>query len=60
MATSQRFSECNKELGQTHCAGCNKYFYWKDFKTHREGMVTQLDELVHFRRNKFLTENQLE
>jgi light-regulated signal transduction histidine kinase (bacteriophytochrome) len=49
MTTSKLCSECNKELGQIHCAGCDKYFCWKDFKTHREGMFTQLDKVIEER-----------
>jgi len=49
MTTSKRCSECNKELGQMHCIGCDKYFCWKDFKTHREEMFTQLDKVIEER-----------
>jgi septal ring factor EnvC (AmiA/AmiB activator) len=40
---------CNKELGPMHCTGCDEYFCWKDFKTHREGMFTEMDKIVEER-----------
>jgi hypothetical protein len=49
MATSKRCSVCNKELGPMHCTGCDEYFCWKDFKTHREGMFTEMDKIVEER-----------
>ena len=49
MATSKRCSVCNKELGPMYCTGCNEYFCWKDFKTHREGMFTEMDKIVEER-----------
>ena len=32
-----------------HCTGCDKYLCWKDFKTHREEMFTELDKIVEER-----------
>jgi hypothetical protein len=32
-----------------HCTGCDEYFCWKDFKTHREGMFTLMDKIVEER-----------
>ncbi len=32
-----------------HCTGCDEYFCWKDFKTHREGMFTEMDKIVEER-----------
>jgi len=49
MAASKRCSVCNKELGSMHCTGCDEYFCWKDFKTHREGMFTLMDKIVEER-----------
>ncbi len=49
MATSKRCSVCNKELGPMYCTGYNEYFCWKDFKTYREGMFTEMDKIVEER-----------
>jgi chromosome segregation ATPase len=49
MATSKRCSTCNKELGPNYCIGCDQYFCWKDFKTHREGIFTEMDRIVEER-----------
>ena len=49
MATSNRCSTCNKELGPNYCIGCDKYFCWKDFKTHREDIFTKMDRIVEER-----------
>ena len=49
MATSRLCSQCKKEPGPMHCTGCNKYLCWKDFKTHREQMFTELDKIVEER-----------
>jgi chromosome segregation ATPase len=32
-----------------HCTGCDEYFCCKDFKTHREGIFTKLDEIIEER-----------
>jgi len=40
---------CKKELGPMYCTGCDEYFCWKDFKTHREGMFTEMDRIVEER-----------
>jgi len=32
-----------------HCTGCDEYFCWKDFKTHREAMFTELDKVIEKR-----------
>jgi chromosome segregation ATPase len=49
MATPKQCSMCNKELGPMYCTGCDKYFCWKDLKTHREGMFTEMDRIVEER-----------
>jgi chromosome segregation ATPase len=49
MATSKRCSICSKELGQMYCTGCDKYFCWKDFKTHREGIFTEMEKIIEER-----------
>ena len=49
MATPKLCSQCNKEPVTMHCTGCDKYFCWKDFKTHREQMFTELDKIVEER-----------
>ena len=49
MATSKQCSMCNKELGPMHCTGCDEYFCWKDFRTHRERMFTEIDKIVEER-----------
>jgi chromosome segregation ATPase len=49
MATSKQCSVCNKELGPMYCAGCNEYFCWKDLKSHREKMFTEMDKIVEER-----------
>ncbi len=49
MATSKRCSVCNKELGPMHCTGCDEYFCWKDYKTHREGMFSMMDKIIEER-----------
>jgi hypothetical protein len=49
MASSKRCSACEKELGPMYCTGCEKYFCWKDFTTHREGMFTVIDKIVEER-----------
>jgi chromosome segregation ATPase len=49
MAASKRCSMCKKELGPMHCTGCDEYFCCKDFKTHREGIFTKLDEIIEER-----------
>jgi hypothetical protein len=49
MTTSKQCSTCNEDLGSMHCIGCDKYFCWKDFKTHRDGMSTEIDKIVEER-----------
>ena len=49
MASSNRCFKCNKESGPMYCTGCDKYFCWKDFKTHREEMFTEMDKIVEER-----------
>jgi chromosome segregation ATPase len=49
MATSNYCSVCNKELGPMYCTGCNEYFCWKDLKSHREKMFTEMDKIVEER-----------
>ncbi len=49
MATSRRCSTCNKDPGTMHCTGCDEYFCWRDFKTHREGMFGEMDKIVEER-----------
>jgi methyl-accepting chemotaxis protein len=49
MTTSKRCSACNKELGPMHCTVCDEYFCSKDFKTHREGIFTEMDKIVEER-----------
>jgi len=49
MATSKRCSTCNKGLGPMYCTGCDGYFCSKDFRTHREGMFTEMDKIVEER-----------
>jgi hypothetical protein len=46
MATSEQCSMCNKAAGPMYCTGCDKYFCWKDLKTHREEMFTEMDKIV--------------
>jgi hypothetical protein len=46
---------CNKELGLMHCTGCDEYFCWNDFKTHREGMFTLMDNIIE-KRNRLQDE----
>jgi chromosome segregation ATPase len=55
MATSNRCSECKKEMGLIHCTGCDAYYCMKDFKTHREKLYTKLDGVVE-ERNKLQDE----
>ncbi|UJR23264.1 hypothetical protein I4U23_026284 [Adineta vaga] len=49
MATAKRCSLCTKELGQMFCTGCENYFCWKDFRAHREGMLTEIDKVIEER-----------
>lgn len=49
MATSKQCSMCTKAPGSMYCTGCEKYFCWKDLKTHREGMFTEMDKIVEER-----------
>jgi archaellum component FlaC len=49
MATEKRCSVCNKDMGPIHCTGCDDYFCWKDFNTHREGMFIEMDTIVEER-----------
>jgi chromosome segregation ATPase len=55
MATSKRCSMCKKEMGPMYCTGCDSYFCTKDFRTHREGIVTEMDGIVE-ERNKLQDE----
>jgi uncharacterized phage infection (PIP) family protein YhgE len=49
MATSKRCSRCEKQAGPMYCTGCDAYFCTKDFRTHREGIVTEMDGIVEER-----------
>jgi len=49
MATSKLCSMCNKEPGRMYCTGCDKYFCKKDFKTHQDEMVTEMEKIVEER-----------
>ncbi len=49
MATSNRCSACNKELGPMHCTGCDTYFCRRDFRIHCEEMFTEMDKIVEER-----------
>ena len=46
MAEPKQCSMCNEELGVVNCTGCNGYFCWKDIKTHRGGMLIEMDKIV--------------
>jgi septal ring factor EnvC (AmiA/AmiB activator) len=48
MATAKQCSKCNKS-GPMYCTGCEEYFCSKDFKTHREGIFTEMDKIVEER-----------
>jgi DNA gyrase/topoisomerase IV subunit A len=32
-----------------HCIGCDEYFCWKDFQTHRNGMFTEMEKIIEER-----------
>jgi chromosome segregation ATPase len=49
MATYKQCSVCNKESGPMYCKGCDEYFCKKDFTTHREGILIQMDRIVEER-----------
>jgi len=49
MATSKLCFMCNKEPGRMHCTGCDQYFCRKDFKTHQDEMVTEMEKIVEER-----------
>jgi chromosome segregation ATPase len=49
MATSKECSMCNEDAGLMHCTGCDKYFCWRDFRSHRDGMFTEMDKIVEER-----------
>jgi uncharacterized phage infection (PIP) family protein YhgE len=49
MATSKRCSLCKKQAGPMHCTGCDAYFCAKDFRSHREGLFTEMDGVVEQR-----------
>jgi hypothetical protein len=55
MATSKRCSVCKKEMGSINCIGCDAYYCMKCFRTHREGLYTEMDRVVE-ERNKLQDE----
>ncbi|CAF0978321.1 unnamed protein product [Adineta steineri] len=51
MAKSNQCSTCQKPTGVMHCIGCDRYFCTKDFRSHREILFTEMEQLIE-ERNK--------
>lgn len=49
MATSKKCSICTKQAGPMYCTGCDGYFCWKDFKSHRDNMLSEMDKIIEER-----------
>ena len=49
MATSNRCSVDQKDLGPVHCTGCDKYFCTKHFRIHQNEMFSEMDKIIQDR-----------